>query len=91
MSNVKDLMAQGARVIDVRTIEEYNAGHVEGSLNIPLDTIEGQIGSIKEAGTPVITVCRSGARSGAAAAILSQHGVQVVNGGPWNEVASMLQ
>lgn len=81
--SLKQLLSNGAIVVDVRTPEEYNSGHYKGSLNIPLDTVASRTVELKSKGRPIIAVCRSGARSGAAAAMLSASGIQVFNGGGW--------
>jgi phage shock protein E len=84
--DVKALMERGAIVIDVRTPGEFASGHVKGSLNIPVDTIGGQIARVKAMNKPIITVCRSGARSAAAESMLKQAGIEVYNGGPWDSL-----
>ncbi len=81
--SLKELLSKGAAVVDVRTPEEFSTGHYEGSVNIPLDIVATHAAELKGNGKPVITVCRSGARSGAAAAMLSAIGIQVYNGGGW--------
>lgn len=88
---VEQYLQKGAVVIDVRTIEEFEEGHVQGSKNIPLNTISGQIEQIKKLDKPVITCCRSGARSGSAATILKQHGIDAINGGPWGSVVNCMK
>ena len=80
------LLEKGAVIIDVRTAGEYANGHIKGSKNIPLDMINGRVAELKKAGKPVITVCRSGARSGMAKGILASGGIEVYNGGPWNSL-----
>lgn len=80
------LMAKGAVIVDVRTAGEYASGHIKGSKNIPLDGINGHVADFKKIGKPVITVCRSGARSGMAKGILATAGIEVYNGGPWNSL-----
>lgn len=80
----KSLVKSGAIIVDVRTKGEFETGGVKGSINIPLDTISSKIESLKKKQKPVITVCRSGARSGSAKKILQHHGLEVYNGGPWN-------
>lgn len=87
MDEVQDYLNNGAVVIDVRTIAEYNEGHVEGSHNIVLDTVEEHVEKIKGFGKPIITVCRSGGRSGRAMEILLDEDIDVINGGPWQNVA----
>lgn len=79
---------EGAQIIDVRSPEEYRGGHVKGSINIPLDRIEGQLKKLDRS-KPVITCCRSGARSGMAADTLKRHGFDVYNGGPWTSVNNL--
>ena len=38
-NDLKNIIGCGALILDVRTAEEYEDGHIEGSLNIPLDEI----------------------------------------------------
>jgi rhodanese-related sulfurtransferase len=87
MEEVQEYLENGAIVIDVRTIQEYTEGHVEGSHNIVLDTVEDNIDTIKAFEKPIITVCRSGARSGMAMQMLMDEDIDVINGGPWQNVA----
>jgi len=69
--------------IDVRTPEEYSAGHVEGAINIPYKTISGIIINITQDKNSLIYVyCQSGNRSGRALNSLNQIGYDnVVNVG----------
>ena len=55
-----ELIDNGAIVIDVRTEEEYNGGHIKGAINIPVDKIE-TIAYDKDA--TLIIYCASGVRS----------------------------
>ena len=80
------LLKDGAVIIDVRSKEEYLAGHIHGSRNIPLDTIKNEISALKKLDKPVITVCRSGNRSSLAKSILSSEGIEVYNGGAWKNL-----
>ena len=91
VSSIEQYLENGAVVIDVRTIGEFEEGHVQGSKNIPLNTIGSHLDEIKKYNKPVITCCRSGARSGSAATILKQHGVDAINGGPWGSVANCVK
>ena len=90
-AEIEDYLSKGAVVIDVRTVPEFNEGHVKGSKNIPLDRIPSMIEEIKKFNKPVITCCRSGARSGSAANILSRYGIDCINGGPWQDVAACVK
>ncbi len=91
VASIEQYLENGAVVIDVRTIEEFEEGHVQGSKNIPLNTIGSHLDEIKKLNKPVITCCRSGARSGSAATILKQHGVDAINGGPWGSVVNCIK
>jgi len=84
--DLKALIAHGAVIVDVRTPGEFASGHIKGSVNIPVDVIGGQVAKIKAINKPVITVCRSGARSASAEGILKKAGIEAYNGGPWNSL-----
>ena len=64
----------GAVLLDVRTVEEYRGGHIENSINLPLDKIDLVVDTIKDKNTPVYVYCLSGGRSGRAVAYLKQIG-----------------
>jgi rhodanese-related sulfurtransferase len=87
--NYKEMMANGASIIDVRTPGEYAGGHIKGSLNIPLQQLEKNISKINKS-KPVITCCASGMRSGSAKSILKAKGYEVHNGGGWTSLKSKL-
>lgn len=83
---IQEYLKNGAVVLDVRTNEEYDAGHVAGSEHIILQTLPGKVDVVKGYEKQVIAVCRSGARSQQATDFLKQHGIDVINGGPWENV-----
>lgn len=89
-ADFKSLIASGALVVDVRTVQEYQSGHLPGSVNIPLDQLAGKISALKKKNTPIITVCRSGARSGAAVGMLKGNGIEAYNGGAWGNLKHAL-
>lgn len=89
-AEIKEYLENGAVVLDVRTLEEWNDGHSEGAKHIVLQTIPEHVDEIKSWNKPVIAVCRSGARSGQATQFLQNHGVDVINGGPWGNVDQYL-
>jgi rhodanese-related sulfurtransferase len=90
-TDFKALKENGAIIIDVRTPQEFDHGHIQGSKNIPLDKIQREVKAIKNMNKPIITVCKSGARSGMAKSILKSAGVEVYNGGPWNVLVSKIR
>ena len=71
-------MDDGAILVDVREPAEWAAGHAEGARHIPLAQL-GQRQRELPVGRPIITVCRSGARSARAATILAGQGREVSN------------
>ncbi|WP_304224840.1 rhodanese-like domain-containing protein [Gracilinema caldarium] len=77
-----------ALVIDVRTPEEFNSGHLDMAINIPLDTIEKRITAIVPNKTAsIVLYCRSGNRSGQAYNILKSLGyTRIHNGGGYTEL-----
>lgn len=83
--DLNEKMREGAIIIDVRTSEEFNGGHVKGSKNIPLDKISTKWNIIRKWDKPIITCCASGMRSGSAASILRKNGVDAYNGGSWQK------
>ena len=62
-----------SQFVDVRTPEEYAAGHAYRARNIPLDELTANLDKI-EKNEPVYLICRSGRRSKEAAEILVQSG-----------------
>ena len=79
----KELMQNGAQIIDVRTKAEYQQGHVKGSINIPLNNLSNHYSKLKK-DKPIITCCASGMRSASAKSILKSNGfTEVHNGGGW--------
>ena len=88
--NYAQLVKEGAQIIDVRTKAEFQSGHIRGSVNIPLNTLESNLGKIKK-DKPVITCCASGMRSASAKGILKSRGYREVhNGGGWHSLQRKL-
>jgi sulfur dioxygenase len=66
-----------ARIVDVRSREEFEAAHLDGAELVPLDTLP-RAAAAWDPKTPIITVCRSGKRSLIAARALEQLGFTAV-------------
>ena len=64
-------MVDGALIVDVRTQEEFDAGHAKGSVHIPLSLFADQFKTIRK-NSPEIVVCESGARSAQAVRFLTR-------------------
>jgi rhodanese-related sulfurtransferase len=71
-------LEDGALAVDVREPQEWEAGHVDGSLWIPLGELEARAGELPR-DRPLVIVCRSGARSGYAADALVAAGYDASN------------
>lgn len=79
-------------LVDVRSPGEFAAGHVPGSINVPLDRLEQELAVLfPDKDKPLLVYCLSGARSGMAVQWLQQIGYhQAVNGGGVGAVALQL-
>ena len=66
------------QVIDVREVDEWNAGHIKQAKLIPLGFLPHRIDELDK-NTPIVMVCRSGARSNMATEYLSEQGYDVAN------------
>ena len=87
----KTLVDQGAVILDVRTPGEYKSGHIKGSKNVPLQSLQSELGKLKK-DKPIITCCASGMRSASAKGILKSNGFsEVHNGGGWASLQSKLR
>ncbi len=82
----QEVLSRGALIIDVRTKSEFAGGHIQGSVNIPLDELPRKITELQQRQQPLITVCRSGNRSGIAKNMLKSANIEVYNGGAWNSL-----
>ncbi len=71
---------QNALVLDVREQGEYDAGHIINSRLISLGQLKERVGELEKFRTrPIVVVCRSGARSSAAVALLNGLGYTQVH------------
>ncbi len=61
------------QIVDVRDDDEWSAGRIEGAVHIPLGQLASRVTELDPA-APVVTVCRSGARSAQAARLLHVSG-----------------
>lgn len=78
-NEVEKLKCDGSMtLIDVRTAEEFDSGHIKGFFNIPVDELREHIEEF-DIKKPVYVVCQSGLRSYIACCILSQYGFECYN------------
>lgn len=90
--NYADLVKKGAIILDVRSKGEYASGHIQGSINISVDTLGRNLALLKDKNKPIITCCASGMRSASAKSILKSNGyTEVHNGGGWTGLQSKIK
>ena len=77
MAGVPDPLPEGLAVLDVREQFEWDAGHIDGALHVPLGELTERRGELPQAQT--LVVCKVGGRSSQAVAWLSRQGHDVVN------------
>lgn len=70
----RELVAEGVKVVDVRTAKEYSAGHVPGAIHLPYDQIADRHAELGPPATPLLLYCQSGRRSGIAVRALKEKG-----------------
>jgi len=87
--NIQDLVTQGAKIVDVRTESEYQAGHIKNSVNIPLSTFESIANHVSQ-DEQVLLYCRSGSRSEMAKNYLNANGYNATNIGGINQFIGCL-
>lgn len=85
---VRKRISAGATVVDVRTKDEFESGHLDGALNVPHTELEARVSEFGEdKAAPIVVYCRSGRRSGVAKEVLETHGyTNVTNGGGYSDL-----
>lgn len=70
---------EDAVIVDVRSIAEFNSGHIVNAVNIPLNGLGNNLKQIeKHRNKPIVAVCRSGSRSASACRLLRKQGFENV-------------
>ena len=74
-ARAKAMLQRGARLLDVRSAEEFRSGHVKGAVNVPYQEVGQRIAGIEPDKTaPILVYCLSGGRSGIAKSVLRRQG-----------------
>lgn len=87
---VEEFLENGAVVLDVRTEREWDQGHIENAVHIPLDDLKNRVDEVKSLNKPVIVCCESGVRSAKAAKFLNLNNIEATNGGGWVSLKTKL-
>ena len=72
-----ELVDKGWPVIDVRTAEEHAAGAIDGSINLPIDSLRDNLASLGHG--PVVVYCQVGQRGHTATALMQELGIVARN------------
>ncbi|MBM6551433.1 rhodanese-like domain-containing protein [Marinomonas ostreistagni] len=81
-----DEIKRGATIIDVRTAQEFNSGHLENAVNMPLSSLQVNASGL-DRNHPVVVYCQTGSRAAHARRALFDMGfVEVYNGGGMSEM-----
>jgi len=75
----RQLVAQGAILLDVRSPQEFAGGHIEGALNIPIRELGERVGELGDKNGQIIVYCQSGVRSVIAKRVLERRGFASVH------------
>lgn len=89
----KRSLPENALLIDVRSAEEFNAGHLDGAVNLPYDTIAAKISGVApDKAQPLFLYCRSGRRVAIAMESLTKAGyTDLHNLGGFEEAKKQLE
>ena len=86
----KKLIEEGATLLDVRRDEEYEMGHIENAIHIPVEELKSRLAEIEAANLPILVYCRSGRRSGKAKKILNKAGLLTFNAGGYKYLSKKI-
>lgn len=75
VGEARDLIGEkgGLVILDVRTVSEYDSGHLEGAINIPVEALSGRLSELNK-NDELLVYCRTGNRSTTAVGILRENG-----------------
>ena len=79
VGEARDLIAEkpGLVILDVRTVSEFESGHLEGAINIPVEVLSSHLSGLNK-NDELLVYCRTGNRSTTAVGILRESGYDKV-------------
>jgi len=78
VDELAEALAAGARLVDVRELDEYVGGHVAGAVHVPLATVPDNTEAFVGEG-PCYVICALGGRSMRACQYLAQYDIEAIN------------
>ncbi|MBS2021407.1 MAG: rhodanese-like domain-containing protein [Deltaproteobacteria bacterium] len=73
------LVKAGARLLDVRSPEEFSGQHLPGAVNLPLPALADKLSTLAPKDAPIVVYCQSGMRSAHAVKLLKANGFSQVH------------
>jgi phage shock protein E len=90
--NYTQLTNEGAVILDVRTPVEFSEGHLDGAINIPIETLRDRLTQLQNRKVPIIACCNDGSKSWYAKNLLDASGyTRVYDAGSWSKLKQKLQ
>lgn len=79
-------------VVDVRTEAEFEGGHAEGAINVPVGDLMGRLEELRKIDGTIVLCCASGGRSAMARMMLAQQGFNNLEDvGPWYNARNLVK
>lgn len=86
-----EMIKAGAKIVDVRSREEFEDEHYPNAINIPVNELQKRMAELGDHTTALVLYCASGSRSAFAARLLSVAGYKkVVNAGGLHDMPEQI-
>ena len=90
--NYAQLVSMGAVILDVRTTDEFELGHIAGAINIPVEILRDHMDRLTNKQGTIIACCTDGSKSWYAKNLLDATGYRhVYDAGSWVKLQHRLQ
>lgn len=83
---INEYLEKGAVIVDVRSQAEFNGGHANGSINVPMESVQHKMNKLKKLNKPLILCCATGRRSGLIMNAIKAEGIDCMNAGSWRSI-----
>jgi len=87
---VKEYLKNGGVILDVRTQREWDKGHIDNAIHVPLDELKDKVNELKAMNKSFVVCCESGVRSAKATKYLVVNNIKATNGGGWVSLKASL-
>lgn len=78
-TDARQMVADGALLLDVRSPEEFTGGHIDGAMSIPIQQLSGRLDELGDKDAAIVVYCQSGGRSAMAKRLLQSNGFSKVH------------